>query len=138
MRGVVTRFMIGVMVLAAVDARPGRAADIEAVDIETVDVETVEVRPAPAAREEDSYLSQFGWGMAAIGTNLGYMPAKFLYAMGGGLVGLLAYGVTVGNSDAVQGILSPSIGGTWVLTPNMLRGRDPIFFVGESYEPPKS
>jgi hypothetical protein len=88
--------------------------------------------------EEESYLAQFGWGMAAIGANLGYMPAKFLYAMGGGLVGLLAYGVTVGDSDTVQGILSPSIGGTWVLTPDNLRNPDTILFVGESYEPDRS
>ncbi len=62
------------------------------------------------------------------------MPAKFLYAVGGGLVALLAYGVTVGDSDAVQGILSPSIGGTWALTPDSLRNPDTILFVGESYE----
>lgn len=94
--------------------------------------------PAVRAEEQQGYLAQFGWGMAAIGANLGYMPAKFLYAVGGGLVALLAYGVTVGNSDAVQGILSPSIGGTWVLTPQMLRHPETILFVGESYEPERA
>src|SRR5262245_7684101 len=88
----------------------------------------------PAAVEEPNPAAAMGWGMAAVGTNLGYMPAKMVYALAGGLVGLLAWGVTLGNDDVAMGILQPALAGTWVLTPEMLRGEQPIMFVGPSYE----
>ncbi len=87
------------------------------------------------AAAEESAWSGLGWGMAAVGTNLGYIPAKSLYALGGGLVALMAFGLTAGNSDTAQGILHPAFGGTWVVTPDMLQGKEPILFVGPSYEP---
>lgn len=87
----------------------------------------VDRNPNPAAA--------FGWGMAAVGTNLGYIPAKFLYAVGGSFVSLVAWGVSAGNTDVALGILQPALTGTWVVTPEMLEGEDPILFVGPSYEP---
>ncbi len=89
-------------------------------------------RPAPAA---EPYVEDLGWGMAAAASNVFYFPAKVLYASGGGLVGGLAYGLTGGNLEAAQNIWSPALGGTWVLSPDMLRGGKPILFSGESYEP---
>lgn len=88
-------------------------------------------------RDEPGPAANLGWGMAAFGTNLGYMPAKFLYAVGGGLVALLAYGVTVGDGDVAKGIMNPAFGGTWAVTPEMLRGEQPILFNGPTYEPPR-
>jgi hypothetical protein len=85
-------------------------------------------------QEEPGPAAALGWGLAAIGTNLGYMPAKMLYALGGGLVGLLAWGVTAGDDQVAMGILQPSLGGTWVVTPEMLRGKEPILFQGPTYE----
>jgi hypothetical protein len=90
---------------------------------------------APLADEEEGPAAMFGWGMAAVGTSIVYMPAKLLYAMGGGLVGLMAWGVTAGNSDVAKSILVPAFGGSWVVTPQMLQGREPILFIGPSYEP---
>jgi hypothetical protein len=90
-------------------------------------------RPTPAATEPGP-AAALGWGMAAVGTNLGYIPAKMLYALTGGLVGLLAWGVTLGNSDVALSILQPALGGTWVITPEMLRGEQPLMPVGPSYE----
>jgi hypothetical protein len=91
------------------------------------------IRSAEAAEQNPA--AAFGWGMAAIGTNLGYMPAKFLYAAGGSLVSLIAWGVSAGDSDVALGILQPALSGTWVVTPEMLSGETPILFVGPSYEP---
>ena len=89
---------------------------------------------APPARAASGYLVQCGWGLAAIGANAFYMPAKLVYATLGGLTGGFAYLLTVGNGDAAQGILSPAIGGTYVLSAEMLQGDEPIFFSGESFE----
>ncbi len=89
-------------------------------------------RPAAAAPE---YVRDFGFGMAAVGSNIFYIPAKMLYATGGLLVGTLGYGLTAGNLEAAQNIWAPSIGGTWVLTPDMMAGKKPILFTGESFAP---
>lgn len=94
------------------------------------------VRPALASAETNpNPAAGLGWGMAAVGTNLGYIPAKILYAAGGSLVSLIAWGVSAGDGDVARGILQPALTGTWVVTPEMLRGDDPILFVGPSYEP---
>ena len=81
---------------------------------------------------KDSYGSQAGWGAAALFANLVYMPAKLVYATLGGITGALAYPITVGNTEVVESIWSPSLGGTYVLTPRMLRGDERIYFSGES------
>lgn len=117
---------------------------IVVVGLATVCALAVAAAPAAAQGRQDgtslsddqpSVAGQLGWGLAAVGTNLGYMPAKMIYALGGGLVGLLAWGVTAGNGDVAKGILNPSFGGTWAVTPEMLQGREPILFSGPSYEP---
>ncbi|MFN8641376.1 MAG: hypothetical protein U0802_06860 [Candidatus Binatia bacterium] len=80
---------------------------------------------------------KLGWGLASVGTNLGYMPAKMLYALGGGLVGLLAWGFTAGDDNVLYGILDPAFGGTWAVTPENFWDSDnhPIMFNGPSFEP---
>lgn len=83
---------------------------------------------------QDSYGSQFGWGMAAIGANLLYIPGKSVYAALGGITGGIGYLLSAGNLEAGQKIWSPTVGGTYVLTPGMLRGDEPILFAGESHE----
>jgi hypothetical protein len=45
--------------------------------------------------------------------------------------------VTLGNNDVGLGVLQPAVTGTWVVTPEMLRGDQPIMFLGPSYEPAK-
>jgi hypothetical protein len=89
------------------------------------------VRPAPA---QDGYGSQFGWGMAAIGANLFYIPGKLIYAALGGFTGGMGYLLSAGNLEAAQKIWSPTVGGTYILTPGMLRGSETIYFAGESHE----
>ena len=88
---------------------------------------------APAARNE-GYAAQAGWGLAAVGCNLLYMPAKVVYAAVGTFTGGLAYVLTLGNQHAVEVIWGPALGGTYVLSPAMVRGEEPILFFGESVE----
>ncbi len=80
------------------------------------------------------YVNDLGYGMAAATTNLFYLPAKMLYAFGGGVVGTLAYGLTAGNLDAAHNVWSPSLGGTWVLSAEMMAGKKAVLFSGETYE----
>jgi hypothetical protein len=91
---------------------------------------------AGEASAEMGPAASFGWGMAAVGTNLLYIPAKLVYALGGSLTGLLAWGLSAGNNDVAMGVLQPALGGTWVVTPEMLRGEVPLMYNGPSWEPP--
>ena len=92
------------------------------------------VTSAGAAHGAESlpYGQQAGWGFAAVGTNLLYIPAKVTYVIVACITGGLVYGLTLGNSRAVDAIFSPALGGTYVISPAMMRGEEPIFFFGES------
>jgi hypothetical protein len=85
---------------------------------------------ALADDDEHRYASDFGVGIGAVFTNLVYMPVKFVYATLGGITGSFAYVLTGFRFDIAKGIWVPSLGGTYVVTPSMLRGEDPIYFSG--------
>jgi len=81
-----------------------------------------------AAPARAGYLEDAGWGSLAAISNLGYIPAKLVYSVLGGVTGGLAYGLTLGDLDTAQNVWTTSMGGTYVLTPRNLRGEDPIAF----------
>ncbi len=81
-----------------------------------------------AARAE--FLEDAGWGTLTVLSNVLYMPAKVLYATTGGITGGFAYGLTGGDLDTANDVWVPAMGGTYVLTPSMVRGDDPIAFAG--------
>ncbi|MDX2170981.1 MAG: hypothetical protein SF182_28185 [Deltaproteobacteria bacterium] len=128
------RMIAGLMVAMLMAAAPLRADDSLSDDTLGSGSGGSYHQEQPLGDDQPGVWSDFGMGMAAVGTNLGYMPAKFLYAMGGGLVGLMAWGVTAGDSEIANGILAPAFGGTWAVTPDMLRGKDPIYFSGPTLE----
>lgn len=88
---------------------------------------------AAATAKEPHYWSDAGFGFAAVIANIVYIPAKVVYGTLGLLTGSLAYAMTVGDSDTAQKVWSPSLGGSYVITPAMLRGDEPILFNGVSY-----
>lgn len=82
----------------------------------------------PSSARADGYLDEAGWGALSMLANVVYMPAKFVYATVGGLTGGLTYACTAGNLDAAESVWGTSMGGTYVLTPGMLRGDQGIVF----------
>jgi hypothetical protein len=90
--------------------------------------------PAPVAAQEsgDSAWGNAGWGVLSVLTNVVYIPAKVAYAGVGTVVGGLAYVLTLGDAETAQKIWDPSLGGTYVVTPGMLRGDERISFSGSS------
>lgn len=108
-----------------------RVAVIAAVLVASVGIGTVGPAFAAESQEEHQYASDFGLGVGAVFVDLVYMPLKFVYATLGGLTGGLAYVLTAGRSDTATAIWRPSLGGTYVITPTMLRGDEPIHFSGQ-------
>jgi hypothetical protein len=91
----------------------------------TLVVGLVGARPAHAG-----YLEDAGWGSLTVLTNVVYMPAKLIYATAGALTGGLAFALTGGDLGTAETVWVTSMGGTYVVTPSMLQGQDPIAFTG--------
>src|SRR5271170_2500828 len=79
-----------------------------------------------------------GYGVGALLCNVLYIPAKLTYAVVGGVVGGGAYLVTAGNTQAANTVWRSSLGGDYVVTPQMLAGQQPINFSGPTDTPPVS
>jgi hypothetical protein len=84
--------------------------------------------PAP----ESSPATDLGLGAGSALATLFYTPAKVLYAGFGLLTGGAAYVVTGGNSTVANRILTPSLRGTYVITPRHLTGEERVEFVGRA------
>ena len=76
------------------------------------------------------YLEDAGWGSLTVLSNVVYMPAKLCYATLGGLTGGLAFALTAGDLQTAETVWVTTMGGTYVVTPGMLQGQDPIAFTG--------
>jgi hypothetical protein len=68
--------------------------------------------------------------VGTVATNLFYVPAKLAYAGIGAVTGAFGWVLTGGNTDAAEAIWKPSMGGTYVLTPSMLDGKEKVHFSG--------
>jgi len=77
-----------------------------------------------------------GYGAAAVLGNILYIPAKFVYAVAGTFVGGASYLITAGNLQTSETIWRSSLGGDWVLTPDMIAGNQPLNFSGPTQTAP--
>jgi hypothetical protein len=71
-----------------------------------------------------------GVGAGTLATNVVYIPAKLVYGLLGGIAGGAGYVLTGGNKQVSNTIWRSSLGGDYVVTPDMLRGKDQIHFSG--------
>ncbi len=64
-----------------------------------------------------------------------YGAVKVAYALGGGIVGGLAWVLTGGNTSIAKAVWVPSMTGHYIVQPQNLTGEKPLHFVGGgSYE----
>jgi len=73
-----------------------------------------------------------GIGAATLLANVGYIPAKTVYGILGGIAGAAGFALTGGNQQTANSIWRSSLGGDYVVTPEMIRGDVPIHFSGPS------
>ena len=95
------------------------------VAVAALGVALTSARPAHA-----DFLGDAGWGSLTVLTNVIYMPAKLAYSLLGGLTGGLTYALTGGDLQTAETVWVTTMGGTYVVTPRMLQGDDPIAFSG--------
>ena len=85
-------------------------------------------QPAPAAQPTPT--EEMGLGLGAAIASLFYIPAKLTYASLGLITGGLGFVLTGGRADVANNIIYPAAKGDWVVTPNHLKGTEPLYFVG--------
>lgn len=61
-----------------------------------------------------------------------YGAVKVVYAVGGGVVGGLAWVMTAGNTDIAKAIWGPTMTGHYIVQPQNLTGDKPLHFMGGS------
>ena len=115
-RGMKTPYSKGIALalLVAVMAGPayGQTAD-----------QNTEPAPEPVS-------SEAGYGVGAALASVFYIPAKVTYAGLGLITGGLGWVLTGGRTDVANNIIYPAVGGNYVVTPNNLKGTEPLYFVG--------
>ena len=92
------------------------------------------VRPGAAAAESTS--QDVAYGVGSVTTTLVYAPIKASFC----LLGAVTSGFTLpfGGPRTAEKVASTACGGTWMVTPAALKGREPIHFVGGGAgEPPR-
>lgn len=85
-----------------------------------------------AAEEGSSPSNEAALGLGSGLLTMLYLPAKVVYATLGGIVGGFTYGLTGGNLDTAKSVWEPSFYGTYVITPDHLKGNEPVRFYGPS------
>jgi hypothetical protein len=71
-----------------------------------------------------------GIGAGTVVGNVLYIPAKLVYGILGGIGGGAGYALTGGNEQVANTIWRSSLGGDYVLTPDMVSGKQPVHFSG--------
>jgi len=85
--------------------------------------------PQPTAEQGVNWKG-VGVGAGTVVGNVLYVPAKLVYGILGGIAGGAGWALTGGNTQVSNTIWRSSLGGDYVLTPNMVAGQDPIHFSG--------
>ncbi|MCO6430725.1 MAG: hypothetical protein J5J00_07670 [Deltaproteobacteria bacterium] len=110
---IVALFMIGCGALAA-GAAGGAAAG---------SVESAQAAESPQEHSTGTYV-------ATVLSNVVYFPAKVIFAGAGAATTGVAYLVTGGDREVTNNIWNSSVGGTYVVTPDMIEGDESVRFVG--------
>jgi hypothetical protein len=93
----------------------------------------------PAIAAEQSGTSPEGVGLQAASwlATIPYGAVKVGYALGGGIVGGLAWAFTGGDTAAAKAVWIPSMTGDYIVQPQNLTGEKPLHFVGGSSDKPQ-
>jgi hypothetical protein len=90
--------------------------------------------PGSAAAESTS--QDVAYGVGSVTTTLVYAPIKASFC----ILGAVTSGFTLpfGGPRTAEKVASTACGGTWMVTPAALKGREPIHFVGGGGSEPSS
>ncbi len=87
--------------------------------------------PASAQVQNQSIIREGGLGAAAALISMVYSPFKLLYAASGIALGSGSFLWTWGDRDAAMAVVSTSVGGDYVITPEHLGGAADLRLTGQ-------
>ncbi len=90
--------------------------------------------PASAMADSLEMSKNAGIGVGSAMATLVYAPVKLCYAIGGLVVGGLAWAFSGGDNSVAKVVLTPSVLGDYVITPDHLRGAQTVEFFGRDLE----
>jgi len=102
---------------------------IRAAEIEPAELSDSAPRSDDHERTESTG-SQYGLGAASVFLSIPYGLGKFLFATIGGLCGGFTYVFSGGNARAAKSVWDTSMRGTYLITPDHLRGEKAVRFLG--------
>jgi hypothetical protein len=88
------------------------------------------IAPGAAYAEEDGLTNEAGVGMLAALSTLLYGPTKIVYASMGLIFGGVAWGLSAGDNDVMRAVITPSVRGDYVVTPEHIRMERSLEFLG--------
>ena len=89
---------------------------------------TVAIAAVPAPARAESTAQEVAYGVGSATSTLVYAPVKASFC----ILGAVSRGLTLpfGGPRTAGKVASTACGGTWVVTPAALRGREPVRFMG--------
>lgn len=90
-----------------------------------------EVQKVGTSGTHDAGLQAASWALT-----LPYGAAKIAYAIGGGIVGGLAWAMTGGKTEVAKSVWIPSMTGDYIVQPQHLTRERPLRFLGVTSEGP--
>ncbi|MFT5441096.1 MAG: hypothetical protein ACI8W3_000136 [Myxococcota bacterium] len=113
-------------------AKTKRSVAVRRLAIALVVSTSIALAPAVALAENDNadMAKEAGIGAGTAIASLIYAPIKLTYALGGLVVGGLAWAFSGGDANVASIILTPSLRGDYVVTRSQLQGKQEIEFFG--------
>lgn len=90
--------------------------------------------PVSAMADTAEMSKNAGIGVGSAFASLIYVPVKLCYAVGGLVVGGLAWAFSGGDNNVAKVVLTPSVLGDYVITPDHLTGKQTVEFFGRDPE----
>lgn len=89
-------------------------------------------QPAGGGSDEQTESTglQYGYGTASVFASIPYGLGKFLFATLGGIIGGFTWAFSGGNTKAAKSVWDTSVRGTYVITPEHLKGEKSVRFLG--------
>ena len=103
--------------------------------VATVAFLSIALAPAASVADDNNASSMaqgIGIGSASAISSLIYGPVKICYALGGVVVGGLAWAFSGGDAEVAKTVITPAVYGDYVIAPAVLRGQQPLEFYGRA------
>ena len=82
------------------------------------------------AEAAESAAQEAGYGAGSVFTTLLYAPVKTSFCVLGGVTSGLT--LPFGGLETAGKVATAACGGTWIITPDTLKGKEPVRFIGDA------